>query len=114
MGNTNSAIPTWGPPPPPPPPPMPTINTYPQGTSVFKIPDNSGSLDIDVTNLQRCINAGGGAACISNYVQGYDTKNNQFVPPSIQGFELLENTNKNSNIVLIVFIVIVLLIVLIK
>lgn len=111
MGNTTST-----PPQPSPPPPMPTINTYPQGTSVFKIPDNSGSIDIDVNNLQRCINAGGGASCISNYVQGYDTKDNQFVPSQIsQGFELLEGTNiDNSKIILGIIIAITLLIVLMK
>jgi len=112
MGNTNST-----PPPPPSPPPMPIINTYPQGTSVFKIPDNSGSIDIDVNNLQRCINAGGGASCISNYVQGYDVKDNQFVPSQItsQSFQLLEGTNvDNSKVVLGIVIAITLLIVLIK
>lgn len=109
MGNT---IPV-----PSPLPQMPTINTYSQGTSVFKIPDNSGSIDIDVNNLQRCINAGGGASCISNYVQGYDVKNNQFVPSQIttQGFQLLEGTNiDNSKVVLGVVIAITLLIVFMK
>jgi len=112
MGNT---IPT--PQPPPPPPAMSTINTYPQGTSVFKIPDNSGSIDIDINNLQRCINAGGGSSCISNYVQGYDIKDNQFVPSQIssQGFELLEGTNiDNSKVILGIIIALTLLIVLIK
>jgi hypothetical protein len=100
-----------------PPPPMPSINTYPQGTSFFKIPDNSGSIDIDVNNLQRCINAGGGASCIANYVQGYNTKNNQFVPSQItnQGFQLLEGSNvDNSKVVLGIIIAITLLIVLMK
>lgn len=102
----------------PPPPPMPTINSYPQGISVFKIPDNSGSIDIDVNNLQRCINSGGGASCITNYVQGYDVKDNLFVPSQIttQGFQLLENNNNNDNskIVLGIIIAITLLILLLK
>jgi hypothetical protein len=92
-------------------------NIYSQGNTNFKIPDNSGSIDIDVHNLQKCINAGGAASCITNFVQGYDTTDNQFVPSQIsnQGFELLENNKTdNSKIFLIIIIILTLLIVFIK
>ena len=119
MGNNNSAPPP--PPPPPPPPQAPIIPTYSQGVNVFKVPNNSGSIDIDVPNLQRCIIQGGGQTCISNYVQGYDTSDNMFVPTQLtsQGFELVDGQNNNDNnnsshIVLIIFIILVLLVVFVK
>lgn len=112
MGNKSS----FSPPPPPPPPPAPTLTTYAPGTSIFKVPNNSSTIDIDVPNLQKCINSGGGSACINNYIQGYNTSNNMFVPTTsvVQGFELLENfdTNNNyNNIVLIILVVLYIIII---
>lgn len=90
-------------------------NTNSQGVSIFKIPNNSGSIDIDVSNLQRCINYGLGSTCITHFVQGYDTTTNMFVPSTLatQGFELVEqnkNFNNESLMTLVVLIVIVLLV----
>ena len=86
---------------------------YSQGTSVYKIPNNSGSIDIDVTNLQRCINAGGGSSCISNYVQGYNTANNTFVPTHVAGgfdfFDVIEGNNTFNNKSLITLVVLILI-----
>jgi hypothetical protein len=116
MGNKDSQIYT-PPPPPPPPPSAPMYNMYSSGITTYKIPSNSGSIDIDVNNLQRCINQGGGSICITNYVQGYDTQTNTFVPSQVaQGFELLENFDNlnNSQMTLIIFIIITVLIVLLK
>lgn len=79
------------------------------GNNIFKVPNNSSTIDIDVPNLQKCINAGGGTSCINNYVQGYDTSTNMFVPTTnvIQGFELLETNNfyLNDDMVLIILII---------
>ena len=84
---------------------------YSQGTSVYKIPNNSGSIDIDVTNLQRCINAGGGSSCITYYVQGYNTANNTFVPTPLaaQGFDLLENNNTFDNGSFVTLVILILI-----
>jgi hypothetical protein len=123
MGSKSSKsifAPAPAPPPPPPPtptpppPPTPTITTYAPGTSIFKVPDNSSTIDIDVPNLQKCINSGGGSPCINNYIQGYDTSTNMFVPTTnvVQGFELVENfdTSNNYNIVLIVLVMVYIII----
>ena len=115
MGGTSSKTSTgWfssapAPPPPPPPPPQPS------GPIVYAIPPNSGTVDIDVPNLQRCILQGGGSPCINYYVQGYDTSNNTFTRPQVapQGFEQLEGTidNTSSNIVMIIIVLLTLIIV---
>ena len=107
MGNASFTQP----PPPPPPPPVPS----PTGINTYAVPTNSGSVDIDVGNLQSCMLQGGGSACINTYVQGYNTSNNTFVPTQFapQGFEQLEENlqnNSNSNTILIIFVLLVLLI----
>lgn len=112
MGNLN---PFPAPAPAPIPTPPPSSISYPSGTNVYSLPPNSGSLDIDLGNLQKCILQGGGSSCINNYVQGYDTSDNKFVPTQYapQGFEQLEGNlvnNTSQNITLIIIVLLVFLI----
>jgi hypothetical protein len=108
MGNNASLIP-------PPPPPAPTLTNYAPGISIFKVPTNSSTIDIDVPNLQKCINSGGGSICVNNYIQGYDTSNNIFVPTTnvVQGFELLDNNDINNNYYIVLIILVMLYIIII-
>jgi hypothetical protein len=66
--------------------------------NIYSLPENSGTVDIDVPNLQRCIMQGGGNSCINYYVQGYDTSKNTFTitPNAPQGFQQLESTSSNT------------------
>ena len=71
MGNLQTQTPA-----PPPPPIVKNIDKY-------NIPQNSGIIDVDVGNLQKCMNVSGNSLqsannCITNYVQGYDINSNIF------------------------------------
>jgi len=98
----------------PAPPPLPPLPSQPSGQIVYSIPPNSGTVDIDVPNLQRCILQGGGSPCINYYVQGYDTSTNTFTLPQVapQGFEQLEGMIDitSSNIVMIIIVLLSLII----
>jgi hypothetical protein len=116
MGNSSSAT-GWGSFAKPAPAPQPILS-YPSGTNVYSVPVNSGSIDIDIPNLQRCILQGGGSSCVNFYVQGYDTTNNSFVPTQYvpnqyaQGFAQLEGSSDftTSNIVLIIVVILALIV----
>ncbi len=107
------------PPVPPLTPPIPIIYNLDK----YSIPNNSGTIDIDTNNLQRCLALSGNSLryannCITTYVQGYDTSKNTYMPIKLsQPFELVENVNSNTKptisiVVCIIMVIIYLLIML--
>ena len=122
MGNSNSGLFGFSlplsKPTPPPSPPLPTVNN----TDKYNIPANSGTIDVDVQNLQKCMTVSGNSlqsanTCITNYVQGYDTNNNTFTPiklSQIQNFEMLDNQKSFINPLIYIVIVILYLIIMFK
>jgi hypothetical protein len=114
MGNNFSFTPQ------PPPKPLPPVYK----TDKYNIPSNSGIIDVDVTNLQKCMAGSGNSLqsannCVGNYVQGYDTSDNTFTPIklSIQKFELVDGTNNKTptlNYVIYITIVIIYLIIMLR
>ena len=116
MGNTSSGI--FGFFAPTPSPSYPVVNN----TDKYNIPSNSGTIDIDVQNLQRCMAVSDNSlqsanACITNYVQGYNINNNTFTPVNlsqIQNFEMLNSPKSVINPLIYIVIVIIYLIIMFK
>ena len=91
------------------------------GKDKYTIPPNSGTIDIDIQNLQNCMAISGNSLqmannCVLNYVQGYDTNNNTFTPiqlAQIQNFEMLDS-KKNFNLLAYIIVVLIYLIIMLK
>lgn len=91
-------------------------------TDKYNIPANSGTIDVDIQNLQKCMTISGNSlqsanACITNYVQGYNTNNNTFTPiklSPIQNFEMVDNQKSFINPLIYIVIVIIYLIIVFK
>jgi len=91
-------------------------------TDKYSIPPNSGTIDVDVQNIQKCMAVSGNSlqsanGCITNYVQGYNTNNNTFTPTNlsqIQNFEMLENQKSVINPIIYIAVVILYLVIMFK
>ncbi len=102
-----------------------TLNSTPENinkTDKYNIPANSGIIDVDVQNLQKCMSNSGDSLqlannCITNYVQGYDIKNNTFTPSKlsqIQNFSMMDNQKSAMEPLFFIVLVIIYLIIILR